>query len=193
MMTMQSKQQGFTLLEIVLVVAILALSSMFVVLSLPDSKQEQAMKESEAFQLRFQYVQEQALINAQTYGLYLNESKGLYEFLLLTADGWQPIDSPHVKTTHELPNDWRMELHLGEEGWLGDSRLFDSSANLFENTIEDELEGEGKEQKIPPPQIWIMSTMEITPFRLIIENQDHKETIRGEENGVITRLSDDDE
>ncbi|OOF29949.1 type II secretion system minor pseudopilin GspH [Salinivibrio proteolyticus] len=152
---------GFTLLEILLVVVIIAVSASGVVMVWPepvDSRTEQA---GQALYQRIKLWAEQSWLEGQTYGVRINNHD--YQLLKLGEENWQTVSSDRWATQGTLPEKSRFALSMDGFGWQQQDRLFEDKP-LFENMFEED-----GETAVAPPQIWLLPNGEITPFTLTIE------------------------
>ncbi|MEI8632175.1 prepilin-type N-terminal cleavage/methylation domain-containing protein [Vibrio sp. PP-XX7] len=106
--------QGFTLLEILLVLVILSLGSMVAVMSLPDHSQEQVQRSAERVFQSMQLLSDEAIFSGRNYGLYVDENKHKLNFLMLTDQGWQPLESSTLKQVVPVDEGVDFRFELGE-------------------------------------------------------------------------------
>lgn len=165
---MQSQQtlaakNGFTLVEVMLVMLLIGLLATTVVMNFSgESREERLEKEAERFQQVFQFVAETAMLKQQEWGLYIKEDR--YGFLYYSNEDnkWAAADEPAGVREHKLPEGVMLSLEL--EGLPGeDSNLL---SQLDWQLDEDEQEADSK---IPVlPQVFILSSGEISPFQLLL-------------------------
>ncbi|MFV0574777.1 MAG: type II secretion system minor pseudopilin GspH [Vibrio sp.] len=177
-----SNQQGFTLLEVLLVVVVMAMTAMAVVQTLPTSKANQAKEESARFFQRLQLLSDDAVLNGLDYGVRFDEQKATYVYMQLTEDGWEEVAESKYFTSTEMPEDLKYVFELGGDEWNDDDRLFKE---------EDFFEDETKKPK--PPQVFVLSSGEVTPFTLSFvtntsDNSDQSWRVAVNEAGVIHLL-----
>lgn len=98
-----------------------------------------------------QIASEQAIFNAQDYGVFIWESG--YSFNLLTENGWAPVRNDHIFRTRNLPDGLEFDLYLD---------------GLKVNLDRDKDIEEKKENE---PQIFITSDGEISPFQLQVTDR----------------------
>ncbi len=158
---MRAVQKGFTLIEIMLVLVLLSLSAVAVIVNLPDSNEDLANEQAYRLYQRLQLLNEDAVLNGQDYGLWADEVKGRYRFVYLSLDGWQLVDDNPTYSEMELEPELALSLHMGDETWAQDDRLFKPGGLFDEEMFADE---EKKKKKLPAPQVMVLSSGEITPF-----------------------------
>jgi general secretion pathway protein H len=156
-------QSGFTLLEVMLVLLLIGLLATTVVLNFSgDSPEQRLQKETERFQQVFQFVAETAMLKQQEWGLVLQESS--YSFVYFDGEKWLLADEPKAAELYELAKDIRLELEL--EGLPGAELSLLSQLNWQE---QDDLDNADSEQPPVLPQVFILSSGEISPFRLMFQ------------------------
>nr|WP_235956402.1 type II secretion system minor pseudopilin GspH [Grimontia sedimenti] len=150
---------GFTLLEILLVMVLLAISAVIVVPNLPQNKSDEAKEEAQRFFQLIQLWTEQSLLTGQTFGL--NVEKDGYQLLRLTREDWEPVEQERNITSVTLPEGLVLDLEVS--GFVSEEdRLFDRESLFDEEMFADE------ENKPPQPQVVLMGNGEIIPFTLTI-------------------------
>lgn len=166
-------QHGFTLLEIMLVLALMGLIMATVSYTVFSKNIEQEIeKEVQRLQVVFNMASDYAVINQSELGLRLDEEKQSYEFVKLNDDErWIPIDGVKHFEIRELPEGVQIDLVLEGLAWQEEDSLFDNRIFDEELSVRDEAVdiGDDEDKEPPPPQIFILSSGEITPFELTIE------------------------
>ena len=139
------RPSGFSLLEILVVLTILAVLTGTVMLSFTGAESEQALKgAAERMAMRIELARQHSLTRNREWGIYVEEAE--YRFAEFDPEQrvWtEMVQRPFNET--DLPDLVSLDLDLEEY----DSLPFDE---------EDEL-----------PQILIFSSGEITPFTLLLE------------------------
>ncbi|WP_026957579.1 type II secretion system minor pseudopilin GspH [Aliagarivorans taiwanensis] len=162
-------QQGFTLLEIILVCVMMAVAVSVAVMNISTSNDSKDMEiQVKRLAALLQFAQEQALMTGRDYGLISDEIS--YQFLELEGDNWQPATDEMFRR-RELQEPYTLELSLGD--WQQDSDGYVSqSLGLFEGgLLEQDFITADDEKKIQP-QVMILSSGEVTPFSLTVEHED---------------------
>jgi general secretion pathway protein H len=154
------RHSGFTLLEIMLVLVLVSLASVAVISTLPVSAEDGAKKQAQALFHRVQLLNEEAMLSGRDFGLNINTEKSTYSLMSLSSDGWQALVDDQIPTQTELDEGIVLDLQLGGSDWQQDDRLFEPGS-LFDEEMFAEFE---EEKKLPPPQLFIMSSGEVTPF-----------------------------
>ena len=171
--TSKQSQNGFTLLEVILVLALIGLIMATVRYTVFSKNVEQEIeKEVQRLQVVFNMASDYAVINQYEMGLRVDEEKQSYEFVKLDDnERWTPLEHSKHFALRELPVGVTLNLSLEGLPWQQDESLFD--AKIFDEELSvsnDRVEiGEEEDKVPPPPQIFILSSGEITPFELKIE------------------------
>lgn len=163
-MKKMQKHLGFTLIEILLVLVLLSLTAVAVIATLPTSQKDLSKQYAQSFFQRIQLLNEEAVLSGKDFGLRVDEVKSTYTLLSLTQDGWQPLELKQIPSDTKLEGDISVQLELGGGAWGDDDRLFEPSS-LFDEDMFAEEEDK-KKNKVKPPQVFIFSSAEITPFTL---------------------------
>jgi general secretion pathway protein H len=146
-----SRANGFTLLELLVVVVIVSILFSFLMLSIRSNSPEDLIKE-EARRLNqlLQLALEEAVLRNTEYGLLFN-ARG-YQFLQLNENNWQTVDADKLLRKRELPLEMEIELSV------------EQTDIIITDAPEDPEEGDDErtEEKIKP-QVFLMSSEEITP------------------------------
>ncbi|MBT2918570.1 type II secretion system minor pseudopilin GspH [Vibrio anguillarum] len=179
-------QRGFTLLEILLVLVLLSLSAVAVISTLPSTNNDDAKQYAMSLYQRLQLSNEEAILSGKDFGLRVDEKKSHLVFLSMEDKGWQPLESKKMASQLQLPEGLSLQFELGGSAWKNDDRLF-KPGSLFD---DDKFADEGEQKKQLPPQVFILSSGELTPFVLSIHlNQQDAEQgwrVVVKENGEIT-------
>ena len=141
-----TKQHGFTLIEIVVVVAIISIALTMATISIGDPQVKRMKQSSERVAALIQLVKEQAIFNSRDYALSIWDSG--YAFYSLNENGWIPVEDDRIFRPRKLPDGLEFVLHL--------------------DGLEVILERQDKKK----PQIFITSDGEISPFQLEISDLD---------------------
>ncbi|MCW8109047.1 type II secretion system minor pseudopilin GspH [Alteromonas ponticola] len=165
----QSTQRGFTLLEVLLVLLLIGLASSYVVFNVFSSSETDRLKQEAArLQVLIDMASDFAVLNQQELGLRIEEKDNFYQFMRLDEDDrWQVIEED-IYQKRTLPEPFTFQLNLDDLPWLEEDRLFDRELFDEELSVSDEGVNIGNEEDkpLPPPQVLIMSSGEVTPFTL---------------------------
>ncbi len=164
------KQRGFTLLEVMLVLLLMGLAAGYVMFNaFGASKSDLLKSQAQRMQVLVDMASDYAVLNQQQLGIRIEEERSEYYFVYLDEDDeWQRIEGEKMYGTHPLPAFFTLTLNLDDLPWDVEDRLFDRS--LFDENLSVSDAGvdigNEEDKKLPPPQILIMSSGEITPFTL---------------------------
>jgi len=141
-------QQGFTLLELMVVIAIIGVLFSLAALSVGTSNDQSVDAEAKRFAALMRLASEEAIVNTRE--MILEVDKRQYRFLVLTEQGFVPIEEgDKVFRPRELPDNLEIKL-----------RIEDQSVEF------DGLEAENL------PKIGIFSSGEMTPFSFTLLRDD---------------------
>lgn len=155
------QQAAFTLLEIMLVILMIGLLSTMVLFTFgADSTEQKLQKEADRFQQLFQFVAETAMLQQQEWGLYLKPDG--YGFLYYRDEQWLLAEQPAGVQPHQLPEPMALQLEL--EGLPGEE--LNLLSQLDWQLTDDQQRNEDKDKTPALPQVFILSSGEISPFRL---------------------------
>ncbi|GLR04621.1 type II secretion system protein GspH [Vibrio hyugaensis] len=163
-MKQMQKHRGFTLIEILLVLVLLSLTAVAVIATLPTSQKDLSKQYAQSFFQRLQLLNEEAVLSGKDFGLRVDDVKSTYVLLSLTQDGWQPLELKQIPSETKLEGDISLQLDLGGGAWDDDDRLFEPGSLFDEDMFAEEDDKEKK--KVKPPQVFIFSSAEVTPFSL---------------------------
>ncbi|MGI2936933.1 prepilin-type N-terminal cleavage/methylation domain-containing protein [Vibrio diabolicus] len=157
------KHNGFTLIEILLVLVLLSLTAVAVITTLPTSQKDLSKQYAQSFFQRLQLLNEEAVLSGKDFCVRVDDAKSTYALLSLTAEGWQPLELKQIPSKTKLEDDITLLLELGGGAWDNDDRLFKPGSLFDEDMFAEE---DDDEKKVKPPQVFIFSSAEVTPFTL---------------------------
>jgi len=148
-----SRAQGFTLLELMIVIVIVAILFSFATLTIrSNSPEDMIREEARRLDRLIQLALEEAVLKNVEYGLEFKTNS--YRFLSYNEDNWQAISSDKLLRERELPNEMEIELAIEQTDIIIGNT---SKATDDNNNIDDD-----EEEKIEP-QVFLLSSEEITP------------------------------
>ena len=166
--TPTTDHRGFSLLEIMIVLMIIGITFSVVRLSFSDvDYDKQLLKKAQRFQVVFDMAADYAVMNQLEMGLRVEPEKNLYYFMFLNEqDRWRPINVDPIFEQHELEEDFFLELALDDLPWVSEDSLLSDSLFDEELSVSEESTniGNEEEEEPEPPQVFIFSSGEFTPF-----------------------------
>ncbi|VAW51405.1 hypothetical protein MNBD_GAMMA06-665 [hydrothermal vent metagenome] len=167
--THSSRTNGFTLLELLVVVVIVAILFTYTTLAIrSDSPEDIIKKEAQRMERLIQLALEESILRGEEYGLEV--ALDGYRFLRFTRNQWQPLTGDKILRARELPLDMELEMRLEETEIVIDmaagsglGKKFDIGGNLSSNSSDNQNNKEEEKKKAIKPQIYLLSSGEITP------------------------------
>lgn len=164
--TLKQKLNGFTLIEIMVVIVLIGLMASVVQFNFTGNTPEKLIeKESQRFSAIFNIAAEYSMLNSVELGLVIEENT--YQFLGFDGKVWVPISENKLLAPYTVPESFALELTL--DGLpLDEPPLID----VLKETQESDLTFSGSEledEKKLTPQVYILSGGDLTPFTLRFE------------------------
>ena len=171
------RSKGFTLVEILVVVVIMAIVISLAVLSIGTTGRDaQLDEESRRIEGLVGLLHERALLEGRDFGLRIEPAA--YEFVVYDSrrDRWTTLDQEHEFRHRDLPKGVSFQLEL-------DSQI------VVIKPIDRKLTSDAP----PAPQLAIAASGEGTPFRLTLlrDGTASRASVDGDALGKITRASSD--
>lgn len=171
------RSKGFTLVEILVVVVIMAVVISLAVLSIGTTgRDSQLDEESRRIEGLVGLLHERALLEGRDFGLRIEPAA--YEFVVYDArhDRWTRLDQEHEFRHRDLPKGLSFRLEL-------DSQV------VVIKPVDRKLSSDAT----PAPQLAIAASGEGTPFRLTLlrDGTPSKASVDGDALGKITRVGSD--
>jgi general secretion pathway protein H len=172
------RSKGFTLVEILVVVVIMAIVVAFAVLSIGTSGRDtQLDEETRRIEGLIGLLHERALLEGRDFGLRIEPAA--YEFVVYDPrkDRWMPFDQEHEFRRRDLPKGVSFQLQL-------DSQI------VVIKAIDRNL---SSDQAPPAPQVAIAASGEGTPFRLTLlrDGTTAKASVDGDALGKLSHVTSD--
>lgn len=173
---MRKQQAGFTLIEIMLVLALMGLMiSVVSYTALGNNHYDKVNEQAKRFQVVFDMASDYAVLNQAQLGIRIDEEKNTYTYVVLDdEDNWVELGDQKLFASYELPEYITLQLELEDLPWQQEEQLFDRGVFDEQLSVSDEGVEIGKEEDIPPPppQIFLLSSGDITPFELSMTFED---------------------
>ena len=164
-MKQAKRQQGFTLLEVMLVVLLMGLMAAAVTLSMGGGSQQQALsREAQRFIATTEALQDEAVLSGTFFGIVVEKNK--YHYVMFHENKWQPVEKDNLLVERELPEGVTTNLEV--EG-LPLEQDEQQQSWFDEPLIDDAAE---QKKKFPEPKIMLLPSGEMTGFKLRFISQD---------------------
>jgi len=189
------RMHGFTLLELLVVVVIVAILFTYTTLAIrSDSPEEIIKKEAQRMERLVQLALEESILRGEEYGIEIFIDG--YRFLRYNENQWQAISGDKILRQRELPLDMEIEVRLEDTEIVIDpasDALSEQKLNLNAGA-ELGADNEDEDRKKTKPQIYLLSSGEITPefdMRFYIPGIETSYLVRGFFDGSLkTEISD---
>jgi general secretion pathway protein H len=170
--------QGFTLIEMMLVIVMIGLMASVVQYNAGGDKQETLLKQTSLrFAGIFDVAAEYSMLNNVELGLFVDKTS--YQFLAYDGTRWTDVGDNELLVATPLPDGVEIELELDdlpiEEPLLFDPQQDDdkglfSDEDSFADEEDEDSDSDGrdpdKKKKKLIPQVYILSGGDLTPFSL---------------------------
>jgi len=188
-----SSEHGFTLLELLVVVVIVAILFTYTTLAIrSDTPEEIIKKEAQRMERLVQLALEESILRGEEYGLEIFLDG--YRFLRfdVTENRWLPLTDDKILRQRELPLDMELEMNLEDTEIvieLASDPMKEQKLDLDSGSDEEDSDEEKAR-----PQIFLLSSGEITPefdVRFYILGVEASYFVKGAFDGTLdTELSD---
>lgn len=180
-------QLGFTLLELLVVVVIVAILFTYTTLAIrSDSPEDLIKKEALKMERLVQLALEEAILRGEEYAIEVNTDS--YRILHFFNNRWTPLTDDKILAPRELPQDMELEMTLEDTEIViapGSDKKTGEEMGLSQDSEET-----SKEKKLKlDPQIFLLSSGEITPefnIRFYILGIENSYLVTGQFDGSVT-------
>jgi general secretion pathway protein H len=170
---MHSKSKGFSLIEILVVLVIIAFATKMVVYSLEGGAEDALDTQALRLHTTINMASEFAILNQVELGIQVDNN--IFEFLVFDGEKWITFDREELFEPIEFDERFKLTLNLEDLAWAADNLLEQSNwRELMTGGDEDSLL-ELREVKIP--QVLILSSGEVSAFQLTLELQEQREPV----------------
>ncbi|RUO59650.1 prepilin-type N-terminal cleavage/methylation domain-containing protein [Pseudidiomarina marina] len=164
----RTSHQGFTLVEVMVTMAVIGMLALTVSFVVPDSKDDETADNARVLYERIRYAREYALVRHAILGLRIDDAN-TYRFLEFSDGRWQNLTHRGLRQT-ELSTDIELSVEAGDLELLqqDDTDLNDVFA------VDDDDLGTRSDDDEPPseptPQLFIFGSGDLPPFELFVRN-----------------------
>ena len=173
---MKKRQVGFSLIEILVVLVIIAFATNLVVYSVSDGDEELLEKQALRVHTLINLASDFAVLNQVELGFHLEKNK--LEFLAFDGNKWTPfeqVSEQDIFKSFEFEPVLVAELSLDDLPWAQDNLLeqIDWRELMNSDSEEDFLELD----KMKVPQVIILSSGEVSAFSFSLSIKDKAEPL----------------
>jgi len=194
----QHLQAGFTLLEIMLVLVLIGMASVGVMMAMPQHANENDNVDWQAqrFSTLLQFAEDEALISGKELALVFKDNTYRFASYDYESKKWLAMVSEQIGEIIELPESMTFEFTLLGSVW-DEIETEDEDVFLDEEYLV-QIDGDEDEIKSLSPQVFIMSSGEVTPFGVLfsdsgIGNNKRTSLLEVSMSGGITRTKSDEQ
>ena len=155
------RQNGFTLLELLVVVVIVAILFTYTTLAIrSDTPEETIKKEAQRMERLVQLALEEAILRGEEYGIEIFLDGYRFLHFDVTENRWLPLSDDKILRQRELPLEMELEMNLEDTEIVIELASEPMSEQELDLNIDNDENDEDEKAK---PQIFLLSSGEITP------------------------------
>ncbi|MBY5994008.1 type II secretion system minor pseudopilin GspH [Ferrimonas balearica] len=159
-----SRQRGFTLLEILLVLVVMGLAAMSVTLVMGgDPRQEAMQKAGDEFRVVVNMALEEAALSGEQLGIVLDDPSYYFVRWNLDSEKWEPVSGDRLYRERQWPEGVETSLELEGLPLIQEDEDTGSDFGLDESLFE---QTEEEKRANPDPQLLLLPSGEMTGFSL---------------------------
>lgn len=160
-----NKAKGFSLIEILVVLVIIAMSVKMVSYTFDDAEAEELEKQALRVYRVINLASEFAVLNQIELGFHLD--KNVLEFLVFDGEKWAVFDAEELYEPITFGKEYKVNLNIEDLSWSQDNLLEQANWRELMGTSDDESLLELKKLKVP--QVLILSSGEVSAFQFSVE------------------------
>jgi len=139
------RQSGFTLLEILVVVVLIAVSVTFAVVNLQRDADQVAELEARRFALLVAQARDESILSGRPYAVEVSPADNTYRFLVHRSE-WTRVDDDDVFRTRRIPADIEVSFTLEAGPDAGDLLVIEGLGEISMFTLS--LRGDSREYTV---------------------------------------------
>ena len=160
-----NKAKGFSLIEVLVVLVIIAMSVKMVSYTFDDAEAEELEKQALRVYRVINLASEFAVLNQIELGFHLD--KNVLEFLVFDGEKWAVFDAEELYEPITFGKEYKVNLNIEDLSWSQDNLLEQANWRELMGTSDDESLLELKKLKVP--QVLILSSGEVSAFQISVE------------------------
>jgi len=180
-------QAGFTLLEIMLVLVVIAMASVGVMMTMPQQLNESENVDWQAQRLstQIQFAEDEALISGKELAIVFEDDSYRFAFYDHSTKKWLAVESDQLSKKVEIPEELTFEYELLGSVWDEIESQEDDSFIDKDDLVQ--IDGDDEVESFSP-QVFIMSSGEVTPFsvKFIEADESRSSLLEVNMSGMIT-------
>ena len=169
---LRAKSRGFSLIEILVVLVIIAFATKMVVYSLEGGAEDEFDTQALRLHTTINMASEFAILNQVELGFHIDNN--VFEFLVFDGEKWVSFVREALFEPVEFDPRFKLALNLDDLAWAQDNLLEQANWRELMSGDEDSLL-ELKKFKIP--QVLILSSGEVSAFQLTLELKEQSEPV----------------
>jgi len=169
---LRAKSRGFSLIEILVVLVIIAFATKMVVYSLEGGAEDELDTQALRLHTTINMASEFAILNQVELGFHIDNN--VFEFLVFDGEKWVSFAREALFEPVEFDPRFKLALNLDDLAWAQDNLLEQANWRELMSGDEDSLL-ELKKFKIP--QVLILSSGEVSAFQLTLELKEQSEPV----------------
>lgn len=161
----QRGQRGFSLIEILVVLTIIAFATQLVTYGMGSDMEDELEKQALKTHALINLASEFAVLNQVELGFHID--KQTLEFLVFDGEKWVSFESEELYKPIEFEELYRIDLTIEGLDWAQDNLLEQSNWRELMGTDDEDSLLELKKLKVP--QVLLLSSGEVSAFQFKIE------------------------
>ncbi|MCK8046399.1 type II secretion system minor pseudopilin GspH [Shewanella sp. 1CM18E] len=161
-----TRQTGFTLMEVLLVVLLMGLAATAVTLGMGGASKEKALERSaQQFMMATEMVLDETVLSGHFVGIVVEDTS--YKYVYYDEGKWQPLEQDRLLAERQMDQGVELVLVLDGLPLVQEDEEQDSwfDEPLIEKSAEDK-------KKFPEPQILLFPSGEMSAFELAFVSED---------------------